>query len=73
MKFGGMEVISTLVFTLVLDGGVCEVHATAILPSGKRPGIHWIGDWVDLWAPLDALEKSLKLQIPELFSMQFCA
>lgn len=40
MKFGGMEVISTLVFTLVLDGGVCEVHATAILPSGKRPGIH---------------------------------
>ena len=29
MKFGGMEVLSPLIFTLVLDGGECEVHAAA--------------------------------------------
>jgi len=29
MNFGGMKVLSPLIFTLVLDGGVCEGHAAA--------------------------------------------
>jgi hypothetical protein len=40
MKFGGMEVLSPLIFTLVLDGGECEVHAAATLPAGECPAIH---------------------------------
>lgn len=33
----------------------------AALPFGERAcGIHWIGGWVNLRAPLDAVENSIK-------------
>jgi hypothetical protein len=30
-----------------------------LYPRGKRPGTHWIGDWVGPRAGLNAMEKSL--------------
>jgi hypothetical protein len=33
-------------------------HATATLPPGKRPGIHYIGGWVGRKAGLDGCGKS---------------
>jgi len=36
----------TLPSTSALDGVGGQRHAPAALPPGKRPGIHYIGNWV---------------------------
>jgi hypothetical protein len=37
---------------------VCQRHALAYLPSGKRPGTYFTGDWVGPKAGLDGYGKS---------------
>jgi len=44
--------------TSVLDGLGRQRHAPAALPSGKRPGTHYLGGWVGPRAGLDGCGKS---------------
>jgi hypothetical protein len=38
-----------------------QLHASAALPSGKDPGIHWIGGWM---GPRAVLDEVVKRKIP---------
>jgi hypothetical protein len=50
---------STLSLTSALDGvGGWLRHAPVVLPSEKRHGIHYIGDWVGSRVGLDECGKS---------------
>jgi hypothetical protein len=56
----GSGCIDPLFLTSALVGGEWSTSRPGRFTPGERvPGTHWIGDWVDLGAGLDDLEKTL--------------
>lgn len=37
-----------------------------LIPGERAFGSHWVGDWLDLWASLNALEKEMSVKFEDL-------
>ena len=59
---------STLSLTSVLDGGGCQRHAPAVLPSGKRLGNRFIGGWVGLRWEDNIKTDNIKTDLQEILA-----
>jgi hypothetical protein len=57
--YGGREILIHVFITLELNGGKWSAsHPGHLTPEETESGTHWIGDWVDPRADMDAVKSN---------------